>query len=166
MASEHDKVKLASPAAARLISTKVGSGRDEATFMRTDTVSSDQEQVETTGDTPSDRAGSTGPVAAPLRGVFSDGAGIRCKESETAQGDQEFVLYWRTLPWDHAPGALLLGEAGGVARRLDSTLYSPAQHTTGLLVASSQAAWDLVSATLLDSPRRADPGDMNTAKGA
>ena len=75
MASEHDKVKLASPAAARLISTKVGSGRDEATFMRTDTVSSDQEQVETAGVTPSDRAGSTGPVAAPLRGVVSDRPG-------------------------------------------------------------------------------------------
>ncbi|MHB1497616.1 MAG: inositol monophosphatase family protein [Acidimicrobiales bacterium] len=68
------------------------------------------------------------------------------------EGDQEFVLFWRTLPWDHAPGALLLGEAGGVARRLDGTPYNPAQHTTGLLVASSQAAWDLVSATLLASP--------------
>jgi fructose-1,6-bisphosphatase/inositol monophosphatase family enzyme len=82
------------------------------------------------------------------------------------EGDQEFVLYWRTLPWDHAPGALLLGEAGGVARRLDGTLYNPAQHTTGLLAASSQAAWDLVSATLLASPRRADPGDMNPPTGA
>jgi fructose-1,6-bisphosphatase/inositol monophosphatase family enzyme len=68
------------------------------------------------------------------------------------EGDQEFVLFWRTLPWDHAPGALLLGEAGGVAKRLDGTPYNPAQHTTGLLVASSQAAWDLVSATLLACP--------------
>ncbi|HVA06861.1 MAG TPA: inositol monophosphatase family protein [Acidimicrobiales bacterium] len=82
------------------------------------------------------------------------------------EGDQEFVLYWRTLPWDHAPGALLLGEGGGVARRLDGTPYNPAQHTTGLLAASSQAAWDLVSATLLGLPLRADPGDMNAATGA
>jgi fructose-1,6-bisphosphatase/inositol monophosphatase family enzyme len=82
------------------------------------------------------------------------------------EGDQEFVLFWRTLPWDHAPGALLLGEAGGAARRLDGTPYNPAQHTSGLLVASSQAAWDLVSVTLLASPVRADPGDMSPATGA
>jgi fructose-1,6-bisphosphatase/inositol monophosphatase family enzyme len=108
-------------------------------------------------------------VAANRRRFGSVGDGRVCAGVDypaLIEGDQEFVLYWRTLPWDHAPGALLLGEAGGVARRLDGSLYNPAQHATGLLVASSQAAWDLVSATLLASPRRADPGDMNAATGA
>lgn len=40
-------------------------------------------------------------------------------------GEQDFVLYQRTLPWDHAPGALLLTEAGGLARRPDGTPTGP-----------------------------------------
>ena len=71
------------------------------------------------------------------------------------EGDQEFVLFWRTLPWDHAPGALLLGESGGVARRLDGTPYGPTQQTSGLLATATEEAWDGVRAALLDfqSPR-------------
>ena len=29
-----------------------------------------------------------------------------------AAGELAYALYWRTLPWDHAPGALLAEEAG------------------------------------------------------
>jgi fructose-1,6-bisphosphatase/inositol monophosphatase family enzyme len=47
------------------------------------------------------------------------------------EGDQEFVLFWRTMPCDHAPGALLLSESGGVARRLDGTPYGPTQQRAG-----------------------------------
>ncbi|MFD2765536.1 inositol monophosphatase family protein [Micromonospora eburnea] len=65
-------------------------------------------------------------------------------------GAQQFVLFWRTLPWDHAPGALLVREAGGVARRFDGTDYHPADDGRGLLVASSAEIWDQVRATLLD----------------
>jgi fructose-1,6-bisphosphatase/inositol monophosphatase family enzyme len=68
------------------------------------------------------------------------------------EGDQDFVLFWRTLPWDHAPGALLLGECGGVACRLDGTPYSPTQRRNGLLAAATQEGWDAVRATLLESP--------------
>jgi fructose-1,6-bisphosphatase/inositol monophosphatase family enzyme len=34
-------------------------------------------------------------------------------------GREDFVFYWRTNPWDHAAGAVLIREAGGVSRRLD-----------------------------------------------
>lgn len=68
------------------------------------------------------------------------------------EGDQDFVLFWRTLPWDHAPGALLLSECGGVACRLDGTPYGPTQQRNGLLAAATQDGWDAVRATLLDSP--------------
>jgi fructose-1,6-bisphosphatase/inositol monophosphatase family enzyme len=68
------------------------------------------------------------------------------------EGDQDFVLFWRTLPWDHAPGALLLSECGGVACRLDGTPYSPTQQRNGLLAAPTQEGWDAVRATLLVSP--------------
>ena len=32
-------------------------------------------------------------------------------------GIQQFAIFWRTLPWDHTPGVLLVEEAGGIARR-------------------------------------------------
>ncbi|MGC5019765.1 inositol monophosphatase family protein [Micromonospora sp. DT47] len=56
-------------------------------------------------------------------------------------GDQQFVLFWRTLPWDHAPGVLLVREAGGVARRFDGTEYHPADEGMGLLVAADERTW-------------------------
>jgi fructose-1,6-bisphosphatase/inositol monophosphatase family enzyme len=51
------------------------------------------------------------------------------------------MLYWRTLPWDHAPGALLLSEAGGVVARLDGAAYDPTDRREGLLAAGSPEAW-------------------------
>ena len=33
---------------------------------------------------------------------------------ELALGNQDFLLFRRTLPWDHAPGALVIREAGGI----------------------------------------------------
>jgi fructose-1,6-bisphosphatase/inositol monophosphatase family enzyme len=63
--------------------------------------------------------------------------------------EQQFVVFWRTLPWDHAPGVLFVEEAGGVAWRLDGTPYIPADTRPGLLVAQNQAIWDTVRATLL-----------------
>jgi fructose-1,6-bisphosphatase/inositol monophosphatase family enzyme len=52
-----------------------------------------------------------------------------------ATGAQHFALYWRTLVWDHAPGVLLLREAGGSATYLDGTPYQPTKATPGLLLA-------------------------------
>ncbi|WP_200206090.1 inositol monophosphatase family protein [Micromonospora coerulea] len=65
-------------------------------------------------------------------------------------GEQHFVLFWRTLPWDHAPGTLLVREAGGVARCFDGTDYHPADDGRGLLVAASDEVWTEVRAALLD----------------
>ena len=74
-----------------------------------------------------------------------------------AEGEQDFAVFGRTLPWDHAPGALLVEEAGGVAWRHDGTPYRPDQTTSGLLVAAGEPAWAAVRAELLDlepySPR-------------
>jgi fructose-1,6-bisphosphatase/inositol monophosphatase family enzyme len=41
-----------------------------------------------------------------------------------AQGQKDFVVYHRLLPWDHAPGALVLSEAGGSTVHLDGSTYS------------------------------------------
>jgi fructose-1,6-bisphosphatase/inositol monophosphatase family enzyme len=64
--------------------------------------------------------------------------------------DRDFILYWRTLPWDHAPGVLLTCEAGGTAQRPDGSPYKPAQHARpGLLVARNLATWHQVRAALI-----------------
>jgi fructose-1,6-bisphosphatase/inositol monophosphatase family enzyme len=52
------------------------------------------------------------------------------------EGQADFVLFWRTLPWDHAPGALLLAEAGGVAVRPDGSAYRPDDERSGLMAAA------------------------------
>lgn len=67
-----------------------------------------------------------------------------------AQGSMDFVLYWRTLPWDHAPGVLFLEEAGGYAARLDGSGYLASDHARpGLLVAHNKETWSKVQSTLL-----------------
>ncbi|MEQ4301751.1 inositol monophosphatase family protein [Plantactinospora sp. B6F1] len=62
---------------------------------------------------------------------------------------QQFAIFWRTLPWDHAPGALLVEAAGGVVRRLDGSPYDPVDGRAGLLVAANESVWDTVHAALL-----------------
>lgn len=52
------------------------------------------------------------------------------------EGEADFLLFWRTLPWDHAPGALLLTEAGGVAVRPDGSSYRCDDERVGLLAAA------------------------------
>ena len=79
-------------------------------------------------------------------------AGRRCAGVDypaVVDGGQDFVLFWRTLPWDHAPGALLLQEAGGVALRPDASFYRPTDTAEGLLAAADASTWDTVHAGLL-----------------
>ncbi|WP_406072950.1 inositol monophosphatase family protein [Micromonospora sp. NBC_01638] len=64
-------------------------------------------------------------------------------------GEQQFALFWRTLPWDHAPGTLLVRAAGGVARRFDGVDYHPADDGSGLLVAANEQVWAEVRDALL-----------------
>ncbi len=59
-------------------------------------------------------------------------------------GEADFLLFWRTLPWDHAPGALLLSEAGGDAVRPDRSPYRPDDERRGLLAVSDTAIADRV----------------------
>jgi fructose-1,6-bisphosphatase/inositol monophosphatase family enzyme len=45
--------------------------------------------------------------------------------SSIIRGDKDFVIYYRLLPWDHAPGALAVTEAGGAAVHLSGDAYAP-----------------------------------------
>lgn len=60
-------------------------------------------------------------------------------------GSMDFALYWRTLPWDHAPGVLFLQEAGGYAARPDGSEYRAADHARlGLLAARNEETWEKI----------------------
>ena len=79
-------------------------------------------------------------------------------------GIRDFTLYWRTLPWDHAPGVLFVREGGGVAQRLDGSAYRPAQHAQpGLLVARDSPTWHQVRTVLVPSQPLADPAGPSDA---
>lgn len=65
------------------------------------------------------------------------------------RGERHFAFFWRTFPWDHAPGALLLRESGAVVRYLDGGDYRPAQSRLGILAAGNPDVWHAVRSTLL-----------------
>ena len=65
-----------------------------------------------------------------------------------AGGHEDFVFYWRTRPWDHAAGAVLIRELGGVSRRLDGSDYRVGDAEVGLIAAASPEAADRVLADL------------------
>ena len=62
--------------------------------------------------------------------------------------EQQFVLFWRILPWDHLPGSLIVREAGGTVRHLDGSDYRPADSERGLLVAANPGIWATARSTL------------------
>jgi fructose-1,6-bisphosphatase/inositol monophosphatase family enzyme len=63
-------------------------------------------------------------------------------------GVNDVSVFRRTLPWDHAPGALFLNEAGGRAARWDGTPYRVGDGMTGMLAASSPKMWERAAAIL------------------
>ncbi|AKU17974.1 inositol monophosphatase family protein [Luteipulveratus mongoliensis] len=61
-------------------------------------------------------------------------------------GGTDYILYGRTKPWDHVPGALLVREVGGYVARTDGTPYLPTDVEGALLVAASKDVFDTVQA--------------------
>ena len=61
------------------------------------------------------------------------------------EGAADFVLYGAGLPWDHAPGSLLLGEAGAHLGTVDGSAYAPqGPRPRGLLASADRATYDAV----------------------
>lgn len=70
-----------------------------------------------------------------------------------ALGTNDLSLFERTLPWDHAAGALWLNEAGGKCARPDGSPYRVGEwDRKGLLGAASPALWDQLAETLSALP--------------
>ena len=60
-----------------------------------------------------------------------------------ALGENDVSSFGRTLPWDHAAGALWLNEAGGKCARRDGSEYRVDRYAEpGLFAASSPAIWE------------------------
>jgi fructose-1,6-bisphosphatase/inositol monophosphatase family enzyme len=94
--------------------------------------------------------------ARVVRGLPRIGAalpGHHCAAREypdVVRGVQHFALFWRSHPWDHAAGSLIVREAGGVVRRFDGSDYVVGDERFGLLAARDENVFDQVRETLLD----------------
>jgi fructose-1,6-bisphosphatase/inositol monophosphatase family enzyme len=81
--------------------------------------------------------------------------GFNCAGMEypaLVSGGVSFLFYWRTLPWDHAPGVLLAEEAGCLALRPGGQPYSVLSDEPGLLVARRPVAADMLEKLLTGEP--------------
>lgn len=102
------------------------------------------------------------PVGADVRGVTSRGnwlgralGTLRALEltwtccgvdyPKVVEGAADYALYGRGKPWDHAPGSLLLAEAGGHVGTFDGSPYQPqGPSPKGLIAAADRGTYDLV----------------------
>jgi fructose-1,6-bisphosphatase/inositol monophosphatase family enzyme len=70
--------------------------------------------------------------------------GVICAAHEytqVASAQKDYVHYYRLLPWDHAPGALLVREAGGVVRHPDGRDYDVFDDRQPTLLSPDEATW-------------------------
>ena len=69
---------------------------------------------------------------------------------DLAMDDVDLAYFARGWPWDHAAGALIAHEKGGVANFLvDAARYTPRRWNQPLLVARDQGSWDLTRDALI-----------------
>jgi fructose-1,6-bisphosphatase/inositol monophosphatase family enzyme len=92
--------------------------------------------------------------AVPIRHVVAMGSMASAIDYPAIiEGEIDFIGWSRILPWDHAPGALLLNEAGGVSRRMDGSPYRADGIGFGTLAARTDATWSLARSHWPASPR-------------
>ena len=63
-------------------------------------------------------------------------------------GEASVLVYSRSMPWDHLPGAVILTEAGGVLGRHDGGAIDPMRLEGGIVAAPDKATYDAVVAAL------------------
>ncbi|MCC7009993.1 MAG: inositol monophosphatase [Acidobacteria bacterium] len=92
-------------------------------------------------------------VLARVQGRFAAGPFSGCSAIEytaVLQGDADFVVYYRLLPWDHAAPALILTEAGGRVEHRDGRPYTP-RSTNQLTIAGRSAGVSALVRSWLDA---------------
>ncbi len=74
---------------------------------------------------------------------------------QVVQGAADYALYRVAKPWDHAPGSLLLTEAGGHVGTFDGDPYRPQDAMPrGLVVAGDRSSYELVQGLVGGLPGR------------
>jgi fructose-1,6-bisphosphatase/inositol monophosphatase family enzyme len=73
--------------------------------------------------------------------------------TQIAAGLKDYTLYYRLLPWDHAPGALLVREAGGVVRHPDGRDYDLFDPSEPTLLSPDEPTWQRARAELFPDTR-------------
>lgn len=77
--------------------------------------------------------------------AFAEVSRLRCAGHDfllQLRGRRHFALYNRLWMWDHAPGVLVLREAGGHAERIDGEAYRANDRVRCLLTAPNREAWN------------------------
>jgi fructose-1,6-bisphosphatase/inositol monophosphatase family enzyme len=60
---------------------------------------------------------------------------------DLATGGLDVAMFYRLMPWDHAPGVLIHREAGGYSTGFKGAPYSPLVHTGGLFLGPDEDSW-------------------------
>ena len=69
------------------------------------------------------------------------------------EGEADYAIYGKGAPWDHAPGSLILGEAGGYVGTSGGETYHPQRPVhDGLVAAADRTTYDLVQGLISDLP--------------
>lgn len=90
-------------------------------------------------------------VMNTLRGQYepSPSTGSAATEySAIIRGEKDFVIYYRLLPWDHAPGALAVTEAGGAAIHASGEPYAPLSPNQVTIFAATQGLAESIRRSL------------------
>jgi fructose-1,6-bisphosphatase/inositol monophosphatase family enzyme len=70
---------------------------------------------------------------------------------DVALGQKDFTTFYRLLPWDHAPGALVIREAGGDIRYLDGSPYAVNGRDGLLLAVGDRTRWTSLARDVFDA---------------
>jgi len=95
----------------------------------------------------------SGRTARKLEGRVGSIFNERCAAYEylaVARGMAHFALFRRLNPWDHAPGELMVREAGAFSRRLDGAPYLASEIDASLLLAPDAESWRALRALILE----------------
>ncbi|WOF73788.1 hypothetical protein QMT40_001424 [Parvibaculaceae bacterium PLY_AMNH_Bact1] len=70
--------------------------------------------------------------------------------TDIARGTKDLASYHRMLPWDHAPGSLILSEVGGIARNVETGKdYQPRTLHGPHILAANEGLWRAAQEVLL-----------------
>ncbi|WNM27755.1 inositol monophosphatase family protein [Demequina capsici] len=67
---------------------------------------------------------------------------------DVVTGVTDYVAFTRTLPWDHAPGALICQEAGLTAARPDGSEYLPGGDVRAGILTAHPSVWERIAGVL------------------